>query len=317
MPEIDQKDATLGGGVYAGLAYVPPQERVPRHSDSIAKLATALAAAEQEFGPIVKDTKNPYYNSMYADLSTLIDATRKALSKNGLAIMQFPKLTDQTVTVTTMLTHTSGEWIKDELSLPATGLGKDGRVKFDAQSVGSAITYARRYAYQALLNIAAEADDDGNEAIQRQPAERREPPSKPATPPVNQKPTTGQDNPRPEEKRKPGRPPKAEIPAERPSAPEPAAPAPATSDGSTTVRFPTKEEKQAYIKRLQVYSREVLPKANVTNPADALKAFITNRTGVEDPKNLNTMQWDSLLAELDAANGKGPNEVVATVRAVV
>jgi hypothetical protein len=59
-----------------------------------------------------------------------------------------------------LLSHSSGEWIKDELELPIA--------KFDAQGTGSVITYARRYAYQAIVGVAAEDDDgDGNAASQK------------------------------------------------------------------------------------------------------------------------------------------------------
>src|SRR5581483_8979658 len=128
-----------------------------RHSPTIGKLTEALAKAEQEFGEVVKDTKNPFYKSNYADLSTLIKATRPALSKHGLAVIQSPRIGEKGAVVTTLLSHLSGEWIADDLALPAT--------KPDAQGIGSAITYARRYAYQSILNIAGEEDDDGNAAV--------------------------------------------------------------------------------------------------------------------------------------------------------
>lgn len=129
------------------------------HSGSIASLAKALAAAQLQFKSVVKSHKNPHYGSMYADLADLIEATKEALSRNGIALIQSPRLTGQKVGVTTLIVHESGEWLRDELQMPAAQ-----RERFDAQSVGSGITYARRYAYQSLLNIAGEDDDDGNAA---------------------------------------------------------------------------------------------------------------------------------------------------------
>lgn len=129
------------------------------HSPSIAALGKALAAAEIEFAAVAKNHVNPYFKSRYADLADLIEATRPALAKNGLTVIQLPRLAQGMAGVTTMLLHSSGEWLRQELLLPAGKLDK-----LDAQTVGSAVTYARRYAYQSLLNIAAEDDDDGNQA---------------------------------------------------------------------------------------------------------------------------------------------------------
>ena len=78
------------------------------------------------------------------------------MSVSGLVVIQTVRTGDGTVSVTTALLHTSNEWISDDLVLrPA---------KFDAQGCGAASTYARRYSYQSILNIAGEVDDDGNAA---------------------------------------------------------------------------------------------------------------------------------------------------------
>lgn len=127
-----------------------------RHSANIGKLTEALAKASLEFLPIKKETENPYFRSQYADLSTLIAATRDALSKSGLVVIQTPRTKDGSVFVTTALLHTSNEWISEDLELKTA--------KYDPQGCGSAMTYARRYAYQSILNIAGEVDDDGNAA---------------------------------------------------------------------------------------------------------------------------------------------------------
>jgi ERF superfamily len=135
-------------------------------TENIGELAGALAKAQSEFKPVLKDTVNPYFNSKYADLSSVIGATQQALSKNGLVVIQNPVVDCETekAGVTTILAHSSGQWMSHDLMLPATMKGKDGAPKFDAQSVGSAITYARRYSYQAIVGVAAEMDDDGNAA---------------------------------------------------------------------------------------------------------------------------------------------------------
>lgn len=130
------------------------------HSDTIGKLAEALAKATAKFQPAFKDTSNPVYKSKYAPLENLIEATRAALCEHGLSVLQMPALSGVDIVLTTMLAHSSGEWITSTFQLPGTM-----RDRFDAQTVGSALTYARRYAYQSILNIAGEVDDDGNAAV--------------------------------------------------------------------------------------------------------------------------------------------------------
>lgn len=127
-------------------------------SDEIGELAKALANAHKDFKPVLKDASNPFFKSKYADLAGVIEATSEALSKNGLALIQSPRLGLNRIAVTTLLAHSSGQWLRDDLELPLS--------KFDAQGAGSAITYARRYAYQAIVGVAAE-DDDGNAASQK------------------------------------------------------------------------------------------------------------------------------------------------------
>lgn len=139
---------------------------VVRRSQKIGELVAALAKAQLEYTSIVKDQKNPYYGSWYADLSSVIDATRPALAKNGLVILQQSSVDveAQRVTVTSTLAHSSDQWVENELVLPAVMLGKDGKPRFDAQSCGAAQTYGRRYSWQGLAGVAAEQDDDANKA---------------------------------------------------------------------------------------------------------------------------------------------------------
>lgn len=141
---------------------VEPQMRW-RMSPTIGKLAEALAKAQAKFDKVLKDSQNPAYHSKYADLATVLDATRPHLAAEGLAIMQLPQARwgvedAKEVILTTMLAHGSGEWITSDLTLPAMM-----RERFDAQSCGSAITYARRYALAAMVGVAQD-DDDGNKA---------------------------------------------------------------------------------------------------------------------------------------------------------
>ncbi len=131
-----------------------------RKSLSFGDIAEALAQAREEFKPVKKDKTNPFYKSKYADLEGIIAATAPALAKQGIVVIQSPSTTEHTVMVTTLLAHSSGQWFESDLTLPA-----DQDNKFNAQTVGSAITYTRRYALLGMLNVSAEDDDDGNAAV--------------------------------------------------------------------------------------------------------------------------------------------------------
>ena len=125
-------------------------------SESIKEIATALSQAQGEFPQILKDKENPYYKSKYADISSIHKAVNPVLAKHGLAIAQITNPNAEVVEVETVLLHNSGEWISSTIQIKP--------VKTDPQAYGSALTYARRYALSAILNISSEDDDDGNAA---------------------------------------------------------------------------------------------------------------------------------------------------------
>jgi hypothetical protein len=133
----------------------------------IGELVAALALAQLEFQTVKKDTSNPYYNSKYADLADIIAATQPALAKHGLVVIQLPKvdIERQSATLVSILAHKSGQSIRSSMTFPAIMVGRDSKPRFDAQSCGSAITYLRRYAYQPLVGVTAEVDDDGNKSV--------------------------------------------------------------------------------------------------------------------------------------------------------
>jgi hypothetical protein len=131
------------------------------HSESIVKLAVALSKAQGTMKHAVKDADNPFFRSKYADLQSVVEASRPSLVENGLSIVQ---CTEGNV-LWTMLLHESGEWVKGSIELKPMRQVKDtGWVdSHDRQSYGSCITYARRYAMAAITGVATE-DDDGNAA---------------------------------------------------------------------------------------------------------------------------------------------------------
>jgi len=129
-------------------------------SDTRAELAKAMVAAQQSLGLVAKSATNPHFKSKYADLATVLDAVLPALNGAGISLLQAPGGDGEgNVTLTTTLLHESGEWMESTLTMRPT--------KSDPQGVGSAITYARRYAALAVAGAAPE-DDDGNSASQRE-----------------------------------------------------------------------------------------------------------------------------------------------------
>jgi hypothetical protein len=135
-------------------------------SESIKELTAALSKAQIAFLPIKKTEKVDYQTTAgrkkynYAPLSEVIDATKKGLSDNGLAVMQPTKIVESHLFVETLLCHSSGEWIKSEMFV--------GDMNQAPQSEGSSLTYKRRYSLSAMLNIASEEDDDAQEAESEQ-----------------------------------------------------------------------------------------------------------------------------------------------------
>lgn len=135
-------------------------------SESIKELASALAAAQSEFTPVPLNAVNPFLKNKYADLSSVIESAKPILAKHGLSIAQLVE-NEQGIGVTTILMHTSGEWLSSMLSLP---LG-DERGKSLAQVAGSIITYIRRYTYGAILGLYTGDDDDGSAGAKREKSE--------------------------------------------------------------------------------------------------------------------------------------------------
>ncbi len=126
-------------------------------SEQIDAIATAIVSAQAEIEAAPKDKVNPHFKSRYADLSSVWDACKKALGKYSIAVIQCPSTTpERYLRMTTRLLHKSGQWIENELDLKP--------MKDDPQAMGSAITYARRYALSSMLGVVSDEDDDGNAA---------------------------------------------------------------------------------------------------------------------------------------------------------
>jgi hypothetical protein len=129
-------------------------------SESITDLATALCLAQAEMGGAIKDSNNTFFKSSYADLTSVIKVIKEPFAKYGLSFVQLPVTSagGNGIGVSTMLMHKSGQWLQGEYLLPMD--------KVTPQGAASSITYARRYALQALVGIPS-VDDDSELAMYR------------------------------------------------------------------------------------------------------------------------------------------------------
>jgi hypothetical protein len=120
-------------------------------------LYSALVKCQTQIKVALKDSKNPHFKSNYADLTSVMLACKDALAANDLAVLQLSRIHESgTPVLVTRIIHVSGEHVEGEFPLVC----KDPN---DPQKLGSAVTYARRYALAAALGITAD-DDDGQAA---------------------------------------------------------------------------------------------------------------------------------------------------------
>jgi len=144
-----------------------------KKSESIANLMTALQLAQKQMKPVAKNASNPFFKSSYADLPNVWENIKEALGSQGLAVSQTTQVNEFGTQLVTLLGHKSGEWICGEYPL--------NPVKNDPQGIGSATTYARRYALMAIVGaVASDEDDDGNYASGNTAREQPRPAMHPA-----------------------------------------------------------------------------------------------------------------------------------------
>lgn len=137
-------------------------------SDSLAKLAPALLKAQKNMGAALKDAKNPFFKSKFADLNSVIDAAIPVLNEQGIVVLQSPTTVDTFASgrgadskpvIETILLHESGEYISSVTDIVCAKAN-------DPQAYGSAVSYARRYGLQATVTLKA-TDDDGEASMNR------------------------------------------------------------------------------------------------------------------------------------------------------
>ena len=132
-------------------------------SQSLDKLYAALAKAQLEMLPAKTGSSNPFFKSKYADLASIVKASRNSLGTNGLSVIQrIVRNGSAGMTLLTRLCHASGQWIESSMTVNPP--------KQDIQSLGSYLTYLRRYTYSSIVGVVAcDDDDDGEAAIGRSP----------------------------------------------------------------------------------------------------------------------------------------------------
>jgi len=155
-----------------------------KKSESIKEIAIALCKFNAEVKTVEKDSVNPHFKNKYASLDNIIEDVKPLLAKHGLSFLQMAGGDGERLTMSTLLMHTSGEWIESEplIMRPA---------KNDPQGMGSASTYARRYSLSAFLGIATGEDDDGNASTPPPSVQRQQPTQ---TPPREPQSPTSQDS---------------------------------------------------------------------------------------------------------------------------
>ncbi len=126
-----------------------------------------MAKTQGQLNAVPMDKVNPHYNSKYASLPATQEVVRAPMAENGLAIIHLVTRDENGPQLVSMLTHSSGQWIRANMRLLLD--------KQNMQGLGSAITYGKRQAVQALLNIAGDEDDDGNGAAGKQQGQNKPP----------------------------------------------------------------------------------------------------------------------------------------------
>ncbi len=176
---LSKLDTVEFGNLYHSISGKKPATQ----SEEIKELVSALSKAQGAMRPAVFNRINPHFKNRYADFTSCMDCCRDPLSNNGLSIMQYCETVNDKLMLVTMLAHTSGQWMKSYFPL--------NPMKMDSQSIGSAMTYGKRYSLSAMLGIVSDDEDDDGEAAhgRGQSAQQNSP-----------KPINGQAQPKPQAK---------------------------------------------------------------------------------------------------------------------
>ena len=131
-------------------------------SAEVDKIFAAVVALQSEINNPKKSKQGHGYK--YAELAQIIELSREPLATNGLAVAQYCTAIDGQSYLVTQMIHSSGQWLRGYYPLEKAGM----RAVNDAQQMGAAMTYARRYNLAAMLGVAQEDDDAASLGNQRQ-----------------------------------------------------------------------------------------------------------------------------------------------------
>lgn len=146
-PDLPVVSSEIGG-------YSTPSFQL--ESKELDKIFTSLAKSQLEMEIAKTQNTNPYFKSKYAALSSIVKASRPFLAKNGMCVIQRTFKTEGGVFLQTRLGHTSGQWMASNIEVRPP--------KNDIQSLGSYLTYLRRYQYASLVGVVTGDEDDDGEA---------------------------------------------------------------------------------------------------------------------------------------------------------
>lgn len=127
-------------------------------SESINELTAALSKAQSEIRNPSKNTKNTFFKNEYADLTAVLSCIRPVAAAHELTFIQGVEAYNGNVAVTSQISHSSGQWIKQiaSVALPAQS-------KNPIQDLGSMATYLKRYQAQSMWAICADEDTDAQD----------------------------------------------------------------------------------------------------------------------------------------------------------
>ena len=138
------------------------QKTKATESEELGTLFEALAKAQMEMEVAKTDQTNPFFKSNYADLASIVKASRPFLAKNGLSVAQrIIPTEDGKLHLYTRLCHASGQWMESVMPVAPP--------KNDIQTIGSYITYLRRYNYASIVGVVASGEDDDGEVAMSEP----------------------------------------------------------------------------------------------------------------------------------------------------
>lgn len=147
----------------------------PLGSAQIDLVCSALADAQGDMEAVEMDSKNPFFGSRYSSLGAVIKASKTALKKYGLAIVQKAIWEGSKLSMHSIVTHKSGQWLDyGTLETEVVTAGRNSPI----QGAGGLITYMRRYSRAAICQLYSDEDLDGNEP--EEPKEKAKKPSPPA-----------------------------------------------------------------------------------------------------------------------------------------